>query len=51
MDQYFEHNDGFENFPLTWKMEEIKLPLKFPWKYQEINATKSNFIIVLGDGK
>ncbi len=52
MDQYFEHNDGFENSPLTWKMEKIKLPLKFPWKISRDQCKeKVNFIIFLGDGK
>ena len=39
-------------FSLVWKMNEMKLNLKFPWKISrgECNE-KTNFIVEIGDEK
>ena len=48
----YGNGSALNNFALTWKMEEIRLPLKFPWKISRGQAKeKLNFVVIMGDEK
>ena len=43
-------DDDFNGFSLVWKINKVKLDLKFPWKISRGECSeKTNFIIELGD--
>ncbi|MBG08778.1 MAG: dipeptide epimerase [Halobacteriovoraceae bacterium] len=45
-------DDGFNGFSLIWKINKLKLDLKFPWKIARGECSeKTNFIVELGDEK
>ncbi len=45
-------DDSFNGFSLVWKMNKMKLDLKFPWKIARGECReKTNFIVELGDEK
>jgi len=45
-------DDNFNAFSLVWKINKVKLDLKFPWKIARGECReKTNFIVELGDEK
>jgi len=52
MEINYGNGSALNNFALTWKMEEIRLPLKFPWKISRgHDKEKLNFVVIMGDEK
>ena len=48
MEINYGNGSALNNFALTWTMEEIRLPLKFPWKISRgHDKEKLNFVVIM----